>query len=86
MLTLLEDKEWSGWSNRTIAKRCGVSPDLVDRLRREVSLPDSGSDDSPAPRTYTTKHDTTATMNPPPTASEAMAMVSAAPITVETDT
>ena len=61
VLTLLEDEEWGKWSNREIAKKCGVSPDLVDRLRREISLPESGSDE-PAPRTYTTKH---GTMVPP---------------------
>lgn len=33
VLTLLEDDEWSQWSDREIARRCGVSPDTVGRLR-----------------------------------------------------
>lgn len=32
---LLFDDEWSKWSNNEIAKRCGVSLDLVNRMRRE---------------------------------------------------
>lgn len=34
VLTLLNDSEWSQWSDREIARRCGVSPDTVGRLRR----------------------------------------------------
>ena len=30
---LLNDKEWSQWSDREIARRCGVSHDFVSRLR-----------------------------------------------------
>jgi hypothetical protein len=33
---LLEDEEWSKWSNNEIARRCGVSLDLVNRMRREI--------------------------------------------------
>lgn len=32
---LLADPEWAAWSNRQIAEQCGVSPGLVDLLRRE---------------------------------------------------
>jgi hypothetical protein len=46
------------WSNREIARRCGVSSDLVDRVR--PSLPDSGSD---TPRTYTDRWGNISTMN-----------------------
>ena len=35
VMTLLNDKEWSNWSNRTIAKKCQVSASLVDKLRNE---------------------------------------------------
>ena len=42
VMRLLEDKEWSEWSNREIARRCGVSLDLVNRLRS--SLNDSFSE------------------------------------------
>jgi ParB-like nuclease domain len=53
--TLLEDAEWGGWSNREIARHCGVSEHLVRSLRP------SRSDDGQ--RTYLTKHGTEATMN-----------------------
>jgi len=34
--TLLDDKEWSAWSNRLIAEKCGVSGTMVDGLRNEL--------------------------------------------------
>lgn len=53
--TMIEDEEWTGWSNVAIAKACAVSEGFVRSLRiNEVT--------SPAERTYTTKHGTTATM------------------------
>ena len=55
---LLEDSEWSKWSNREIAERCDVGHALVNDLRR--SLDGESSDPT---RAYTTKHGTTATMN-----------------------
>ena len=33
---LLEDEEWSKWSDREVARRCSVSADLANRLRREM--------------------------------------------------
>jgi len=54
----LEDKEWSKWSDRDIAKRVGCSNDFVSRLRKS-SL---SSNDSEKSRTYTTKHGTQAVM------------------------
>lgn len=71
VLTLLRDAEWCGWSDREIARRCGVSPDTVGRIRRELapSLSDSDSDDTDnhhqneQQRSFTTKHGATATMN-----------------------
>jgi hypothetical protein len=58
--TLLEDDEWGAWSDREIARQCGVSNDFVSRLRRD-SL--SSNDSQPVQRTYTTRHGTEATMN-----------------------
>jgi hypothetical protein len=55
-MTLLNDAEWSKWSDREISRRCAVSTDFVSRLRSSLS-----SDDSD--RTYATKHGTVATMN-----------------------
>ena len=33
VMTLLDDFEWSGWSNAEIARQCGVSPTFVANLR-----------------------------------------------------
>lgn len=57
--TLLNDPEWVKWSDREIARRCGVSHNFSSELRRSLSSDDS---DKPEPRTYTTKHGSTATM------------------------
>jgi len=61
-MTLLEDSEWGKWSDREIARVCGVSNDFVSRLRKE-SLSSNDSKAAPADRTYTTKHGTEAVMN-----------------------
>ncbi len=37
VLALLADPEWAAWSDRELARRCGVHHELVGRLRREVS-------------------------------------------------
>ena len=46
VLRLLEDSEWSGWSDREIARRCAVSPPTVSALRESIckSFTDSPSD------------------------------------------
>ncbi|MDG3577152.1 ParB N-terminal domain-containing protein [Rhizobium sp. YJ-22] len=51
--TLLQDAEWSTWSDRAIARRCSVSDFMVRSLRENRC----------EERTYVTKHGTTATMN-----------------------
>lgn len=56
---LLEDDEWSKWSDREIAKKCRVGHSFVSELRSSLSTVDSEPDE----RTYTTKHGTTATMD-----------------------
>jgi hypothetical protein len=58
--TLLGDDEWSVWSDREIAKRCGVSNDFASRVRKS-SLSSDDSEKS-SERTYTTKHGTEAAM------------------------
>jgi hypothetical protein len=55
VITLLEDREWSKWSDREIARRCGVHHQMVGKLR-------SSLDESSSERIYTTKHGTIATM------------------------
>ncbi len=59
-LKLLEDEEWSQWSDREIARQCGVSHDFVNRLRQS-SL--SSNDSDTTTRTYTDKHGNISTMN-----------------------
>lgn len=59
VMRLIEDPEWSKWSDREIARRCAVSNTFVSSLRPASSL---STDDSDS-RTYTTKHGTTATMS-----------------------
>jgi hypothetical protein len=55
VMTLLQDREWSEWSDRSIARRCGVHHQMVGKLR-------SSLDESSSERTYTTKHGTIAKM------------------------
>ena len=59
VLRLLGDEEWGGWSDREIARRCEVSAPLVARVRESATV----NSYSETPRTYTTKHGTTATMS-----------------------
>ena len=37
VLTLLNDEEWSGWSDREIARQCAVHHDTVGKYRKELS-------------------------------------------------
>jgi hypothetical protein len=70
-MRLLEDKEWSGWSDREIARRCQVDHKTVGKLRSTLtgdfpsnkSLQSIDGDLSNQERTYTTKHGTQAKMN-----------------------
>lgn len=59
---ILQDEEWSKWSDREIAKRCQVSQPFVSNLRHEL-LTDNIISEKPAERTYQTKHGTTSTMH-----------------------
>lgn len=60
VLTLLEDLEWSKWSDNKIAQACGVNQTTVSNYRR--SLMESLSEEAPVERTYTTRHGTEAVM------------------------
>lgn len=57
--TLLKDAEWAKWSDREIAKKCGLSATTIGAIRSSLSKLDSDKD---VERTYTTKHGTTAVM------------------------
>lgn len=61
VLRLLQDAEWSQWSNREIARRCKVDEKTVRNLRNELTADNPQLDT--ASRTYTTRHGTVATMN-----------------------
>lgn len=62
VMTLLNDNEWSQWSDREISRRCAVDNSFVSRLRKENLTVDQQQSE-PTERTYTTKHGTTAKMN-----------------------
>lgn len=68
VLTLLNDEEWTKWSDSEIGRRCGVAHTLVGDCRRGFRRPSADGNPSHVPgtsepRTYTTKHGTEATMN-----------------------
>jgi len=51
VLTLLNDEDWSKWTDREIAKKCGVSHDMVNRARRSI-LSENDSMGSGTVRTF----------------------------------
>ena len=55
VLTLLNDLEWSEWSDSEIARHCHVSHVYVGRVKKTIGL-------EQAEKKYTTKHGTVATM------------------------
>jgi hypothetical protein len=59
VMGLLQDAEWRQWSDRAIARHCGVSPTFVGSLRASLSTVDSET----GQRTYTTKYGTVTTMD-----------------------
>jgi hypothetical protein len=59
VMTLLQDEEWSQWSNREIARHCAVDHTTVGRLRKSLV---ENTSEKPG-RTYNTKHGTKSTMN-----------------------
>ena len=60
VLKLLNDKEWSQWSDREIARQCTVSHPFVSRLRAELTGNVTSENQN---RTYRTKHGNLAAMN-----------------------
>lgn len=55
---LLDDEEWLKWSDRAIAKLCGVSHSFVSKVRSEFSL----ETDASGTRSYITRHGSEAKM------------------------
>ncbi len=59
--TLLNDAEWSKWSNREIARRVGVSDIFVGNVRSKLTA--NACSETPAERKFTSKHGTESTMD-----------------------
>jgi hypothetical protein len=63
VMKLLQDAEWSHWSDREIAKHAKVDHKTVARFREEI-VPVRVTGDFPSERrTFKSKHGTVATMN-----------------------
>lgn len=61
-MTLLQDNEWSQWSDREVARRCGgVDHTFIGDIRRSLVVTTSETNAKPD-RAYTTKHGTESTM------------------------
>lgn len=58
---MLNDSEWTKWSDNSIAKQCAVTQPFVSKIRS--SLITVISEDENQARTFTTKHGTQAVMN-----------------------
>ena len=71
VVTLLDDAEWSKWSNEKIAATCAVSPHTVADIKKSHSANaesecishSANAELEPGKVTYTTKHGKPATMN-----------------------
>ncbi len=71
VLTLLDDAEWSKWSNEKIAATCAVSPHTVADIKKSHSANaesecishSANAELKPGEVTYTTRHGKPATMN-----------------------
>ncbi|SEL64073.1 hypothetical protein [Nitrosovibrio tenuis] len=66
--TLLDDQEWSQWSNNLIAKRCAVSHTLVNEVRRTLEAASSAesntdSESGTVKRKFVTSSGNTTEMN-----------------------
>jgi len=53
VMRLLQDAEWSKWSDREIARQCWVNHHLVSQLRAEVCPPIHTGSSPSIPRTFT---------------------------------
>lgn len=86
VMTMLNDPEWSQWSDRTIADKCGVSHTFVAVTREKVATVATFS--KPAEVKYTTSTGKTATMpvqpvKPKPKTDSAVATEDAKPTKTE---
>lgn len=57
VMALLQDEEWSKWSDREIARRCKVSNTFVSHIRNDVTV------NVDSEKTFIDKHGKTAKMN-----------------------
>jgi len=63
VMKLLQDAEWSHWSDREISKHAAVSHEFVRKLRPDDQVTVNVDSDKAKERTFKTKHGTVATMN-----------------------
>lgn len=75
VLTLLNDPEWAAWSDREIARQCGVGNKFVGDVRKSICVPNTDSVERTVTRNGTTYQQNTAnigerqaTREPPPRA------------------
>jgi hypothetical protein len=47
IMAMLQDPEWAAWSDRAIAKACGVDHKSVAKVRRELTAPKGGEIPTP---------------------------------------
>ena len=62
ILMLLNDEEWSTWTDVAIAKQCKVDNSYVSKIRKAITL-DNPMLEIPTERTYINKYGQTSTMN-----------------------
>lgn len=54
--TLIDDDEWSKWSDREISRKCAVSNNFVSEIRKSSLSSDDSDKKNSTTRNYTTKH------------------------------
>jgi hypothetical protein len=63
VMIMLEDDEWSSWSDNDVARQCGVSHTTIQRYRASLAhCASENSEPRQQKRTYKTKHGTIAQM------------------------
>lgn len=87
VMKLLEDDEWSHWSDREIARHVKVSHPTVAKLRAEIAPAPTSTEPAQTARTFVTKHGTVAkrTVKTPITAAKSKPTTTAR-TTTPTDT
>ena len=80
VLTLLNDPEWAAWSDREIARQCGVGNKFVGDVRKSICVPNTDSAERTVTRKGTTYQQNTAHIGERQSIREAPAPVATAPV------